>query len=156
MHICIFWVIQESVAHAIQVYSNNVACTNIISFFCLFLNIYVPFLYRDSENEKVNSVSNEEEEVDSGVDGEAGSDSPAKEEDVENAVPDKKSEEPEEGVDYEMIESVVFKGKMIKRQISVQSHSKSVADLFAVGDAVDDNGMSITGSRKVRALKIFL
>ena len=56
-----------------------------------------------------------------------------------------------EDVDYELIESVVHKGKMIKRQLSVQSHSKSVADLFSV-NSVDDSNMSITG-RKVGHFK---
>ena len=82
--------------------------------------------------------------MDSGMEGESGSDSAAKEE--ESSTPEK---EPEEGVDYELIESVVHKGKMIKRQLSVQSHSKSVADLFSGMSVADDSNLSITGSRKV-------
>ena len=78
------------------------------------------------------------------MDGESGSDNAAKEE--ESSTPDK---EPEEDVDYELIESVVHKGKMIKRQLSVQSHSKSVADLFSGMSVADDSNLSITGSRKV-------
>jgi len=104
-----------------------------------------PSTERDEENEKIN---NAEEEVDSGVDGENGVDSPYKEEENENSVPDKQFEEPEQEADFELIESIVFKGKFIKRQLSVQSHSKSVADLFSGVSSVDDNNMSITGSRK--------
>ena len=89
-------------------------------------------------------MDNAEEEVDSGVDGESGSDNAAKED--ESSTPDK---EPEEDVDYELIESVVHKGKMIKRQLSVQSHSKSVADLFSGMSVNDESNLSITGSRKV-------
>merc|ERR1711910_301497 len=68
-----------------------------------------PSTDREIEDVKNNDA---EEEADSGVDGEGGHDSPAKEEEVE---------EPEEDADYELIESVVFKGKMIRRQLSVQS-----------------------------------
>jgi len=105
-----------------------------------------PSTERDEENEKIN---NAEEEVDSGVDGENGVDSHYKEEENENSVPDKQFEEPEQEADFELIESIVFKGKLIKRQLSVQSHSKSVADLFSGVSSVDDNNMSITGSRKI-------
>jgi hypothetical protein len=73
----------------------------------------------------------------------------------ENTSPERCTEDagrsvdvPEEDADYELIESVVHKGKMIRRQLSVQSHSKSVADLFSM-NSVDDSNMSITG-RKVR------
>ena len=97
--------------------------------------------YREGDNEKVDKA---EDEVDSGVDGESGSDNVAKEED--SPTPDK---EPEEDVDYELIESVVHKGKFIKRQLSVQSHSKSVADLFSGMNVNDEPNLSITGSRKV-------
>ena len=116
-------------------------------------NHYV-YLYREPENDKPNSVCNKEEEVDSGVDGEAEIVSPPADENIKYADLDKnddneKNDEPEEDANYELIESVVFKGKMIKRQISIQSHSKSVADLFAGIGSTDDN-LSITGSRKVR------
>jgi len=102
---------------------------------------YSHSINRDAGNEK---IINADEDVDSGVDGETGSDSPAKVE--ENTTPEKQ-DEPAEDADYELIESVVHKGKMIKRQLSVQSHSKSVADLFSV-NSQDDSNMSITG-RKV-------
>ena len=97
-----------------------------------------------------------EEEVDSGVDGEGGHDSPAKDEEVEDDNVNKEVEEPEEDADFELIESVVFKGKMIRRQLSVQSHSKSVADLFSGVNSVDEASLSITGSRKVQQNKHFL
>ena len=70
---------------------------------------------------------------------------------LEKKDDNEKNDEPEENANYELIESVVFKGKMIKRQISIQSHSKSVADLFAGVGSIDDN-LSITGSRKVRRI----
>ena len=97
-----------------------------------------------------------EEEVDSGVDGEGGHDSPGKDEEVEDDNANKEVEEPEEDADYELIESVVFKGKMIRRQLSVQSHSKSVADLFSGVNSVDETSLSITGSRKVQQNKNFV
>jgi len=99
-----------------------------------------PSTERDGEIEKLD---NAEDEADSGVDGESGSDNTAKDE--ESSTPDK---EPEEDADYELIESVVHKGKMIKRQLSVQSHSKSVADLFSGMNVNDESNLSITGSRK--------
>lgn len=108
---------------------------------------------RDIEDVKNNDA---EEEVDSGVDGEGGHDSPAKDEEVEDDNVNKEVEEPEEEADYELIESVVFKGKMIRRQLSVQSHSKSVADLFSRVNSVDEANLSITGSRKVQQNKHFL
>ena len=108
---------------------------------------------RDIEDVKNNDA---EEEVDSGVDGEGGHDSPAKDEEVEDDNVNKEVEEPEEDADYELIESVVFKGKMIRRQLSVQSHSKSVADLFSRVNSVDEANLSITGSRKVQQNKHFL
>ena len=107
-------------------------------------------LFSISREEEIEKINNAEEEADSGVDGEAGADSPIKEDDNENSVPDKEVEETEPNADFELIESVVFKGKFIKRQLSVQSHSKSVADLFSGVSSVDDNNMSITGSRKVK------
>ena len=108
---------------------------------------------RDIEDVKNNDA---EEEVDSGVDGEGGHDSPAKDEEVEDDNVNKEVEEPEEDADYELIESVVFKGKMIRRQLSVQSHSKSVADLFSGVNSVDEASLSITGSRKVQQKNISL
>ena len=108
---------------------------------------------RDIDDVKNNDA---EEEVDSGVDGEGGHDSPAKDEEVEDDNVNKEVEEPEEDADYELIESVVFKGKMIRRQLSVQSHSKSVADLFSGVNSVDEASLSITGSRKVQQNKHFL
>ena len=108
------------------------------------------YINRDIEDAKNNDA---EEEVDSGVDGEGGHDSPAKDEEVEDDNVNKEVEEPEEDADYELIESVVFKGKMIRRQLSVQSHSKSVADLFSGVNSVDETSLSITGSRKVQQKK---
>ena len=90
------------------------------------------------------------------MDGEGGHDSPAKDEEVEDDNVNKEVEEPEEDANYELIESVVFKGKMIRRQLSVQSHSKSVADLFSRVNSVDEANLSITGSRKVQQNKHFL
>ena len=100
---------------------------------------------------EIDDVKNNdaEDEADSGVDGESGHGSPAKDEEIDDDNIEKEVEQPEEDADYELIESVVFKGKMIRRQLSVQSHSKSVADLFSGVNSVDETSLSITGSRKV-------
>ena len=64
-----------------------------------------------------------------------------KNEDVDSAVEDVGSsddcKDKNDDDEEDMIESVVFKGKMIKRTISVQSHSKSVANLIQGVGSID-------------------
>lgn len=60
-------------------------------------------------------------------------------------APDQDVEEEEDQGQQDVIESIVFRGKMIRRTASVQSHSKSVADLFhGVGHGSGDDA----GNRK--------
>ena len=116
-------------------------------------NSCAKFHYRDGADNQESGGSHEDEDDESGFDEENDKGNPTAEENTDGEAikePEEKNEIDEEPEDFELIESVVFKGKMIRRQLSVQSHSKSVADLFAGGESHDSNTFSITGSRKVK------